>query len=125
MEEKEYYFESDLPREIYDKELPMFTKDDFVQVTDELKMTNPFLYNFKEYKNIVYSIEEFGLNNALVSINVKVNFISRIYVPLQSKIIDTTISVPLYSKIIEGDVPSFYPGLIDGVNKIYSSEVKI
>lgn len=61
MEEKEYYFESDLPREIYDKKLPMFTKDDFVQVTDELKMTNPFLYNFKEYKNIVYSIEEFGL----------------------------------------------------------------
>lgn len=75
--------------------------------------------------NVGSSIEEFGLNNALVSINVKVNFISRIYVPLQSKIIDTTISVPLYSKIIEGDVPSFYPGLIDGVNKIYSSEVKI
>lgn len=61
MEEKEYYFESDLPKEIYDKKLPMFGKDDFVPDTDMIKMTNPFLYNFKEYKNIVYSIEEFGL----------------------------------------------------------------
>lgn len=61
MDEKEYYFESDLPREIYDEKLPMFTKDDFVQETDELKMSNPFLYNFKECKNVVYSIEEFGL----------------------------------------------------------------
>ena len=39
----------------------MFSKEDFVPETDELKMTNPFLYNFKDNKNIIYSIEEFGL----------------------------------------------------------------
>lgn len=61
MEDKEYYFDSDLPKEIYDKKLPMFSKEDFVPETDELKMTNPFLYNFKDNKNIIYSIEEFGL----------------------------------------------------------------
>ena len=75
--------------------------------------------------NVNSQIEEFGLNNALVSINVKVDFVSRVYVPLQSKIVETSILVPLYSKIIEGNVPSFYPGLIEGVDKIYSSEVKI
>ena len=61
MEDKEYYFDSDLPKEIYDKKLPMFSKEDFVPETDELKMTNPFLYNFKDNKNIIYSIEFFFL----------------------------------------------------------------
>ena len=75
--------------------------------------------------NVNSQIEEFGLNNALVSINVKVDFVSRVYVPLQSKIVETSILVPLYSKIIEGNVPSFYPGLIEGVDIIYASEVKI
>ena len=70
-------------------------------------------------------IEEFGLNNALININVKVDFVSRVYVPLQSKLVETSISTPLYSKIIEGDVPSIYPGLINGVDKVYSSEVQI
>ena len=59
--EKGYCFESDLPKEIYDKTLPMFTKEDFVDETDEIKMINPFLYNFKNNKSIIYSIEEFGI----------------------------------------------------------------
>ncbi len=61
MEEKEYCFESDLPKEIYDKKLPMFQKDDFVPETNGIKMSNPFLYNFKKDKSVVYSFEEFGL----------------------------------------------------------------
>ena len=67
-------------------------------------------------------IEEFGLNNALINLNLVLDISSRVNVPLSSEIVLTKVSIPLYSKIFTGEIPNILPL---PVNEYYSSEVKL
>ena len=67
-------------------------------------------------------IEEFGLNNALINLNLALDISSRVNVPLSSEIVLTKVSIPLYSKIFTGEIPNI---LHLPVNEYYSSEVKL
>lgn len=70
---------------------------------------------------LVSHVEEFGINNALISLNVEIDYSSRVTVPLSSDIVITKIEVPLYTKIFTGEIPSIYPFLKD-VSVYYSTE---
>ena len=75
--------------------------------------------------SISYDIEEFGINNALININLLIEISSRVTVPLTSDIVKCQTSIPIYSKLFTGEIPSlFYPS-IQGVNDYYSTEIKI
>lgn len=53
-----------------------------------------------------YTIESFGVNNALITLYMYVNFSFGVYLPLSKEIDSMEVMVPLAMNIIEGDVPS-------------------
>lgn len=75
--------------------------------------------------SINYDIEEFGINNALININLLIEMSSRVIVPLTSDIIKTSTSIPIFSKLFTGEIPNLWYSKIDGVNEYYSTEIKI
>ena len=75
--------------------------------------------------SISYDIEEFGINNALININLLIEMSSRVTVPLTSDIVLSKTSIPIYSKLFTGEIPSLYYPSIQGVNDYYSTEIKL
>lgn len=74
---------------------------------------------------MVYQVEEFGINNALININLQISFSSRVTVPLTSELVTTDLEIPIYSKIYNGEIPHyFYPGL-ESVQEVYSTEIQL
>lgn len=74
---------------------------------------------------ILSTVEEFGINNALITLNLVMDVSSRVSVPMTSSLIKTQISVPVYSRLFTGKIPTVFYGPIQGVDSIYSSEVAI
>lgn len=70
-------------------------------------------------------VEEFGINNALVKLNLHLIFSFMMVLPLSEKVDDMDLKVPLSILLIEGEVPSFLYGnhSIEGVNS-YVTEVE-
>ena len=64
------------------------------------------------------SVEEFGINNAVVSLNMLMSFNFNLVLPLTTKLDSIDIKVPLSMMLIEGKVPSFMLGThnVEGAN---------
>ena len=56
------------------------------------------------------SVKSYGINNALISVNVVVEVEVKILLPFVSENTKIVESIPILIKIIEGDVPSYYLG---------------
>lgn len=71
------------------------------------------------------NVEEFGINNALITLNLNLLFDFSLYLPFSSKLDQCNIDIPLSVLLIEGEVPSFMLGnhQTQGVNS-YIIEVK-
>lgn len=74
---------------------------------------------------IDHKISEFGINNALVELKLLLKINTRINIPLKSEISSSSLSIPLFSKIYEGEIPSLFYENISQVNKLYSSETQL
>ena len=76
--------------------------------------------------NFVSDVTSFGINNALVKLILKVDVATKVTVPLASDINSFSVDIPIYVKVIEGEVPNFIYGTnnIAGVVKVYGTEVK-
>lgn len=59
---------------------------------------------------ITSTIKEYGINNALLEINLIIKFKSRIMIPILSEEEETNISVPLVVQLVQGDIPSYLYG---------------
>ena len=55
-------------------------------------------------------VEEFGINNALVSLNMLLSFDFSLILPLTKKLDRIDLKVPLSIMMIEGEVPSYLLG---------------
>lgn len=68
-------------------------------------------------KNLVTAlntkIQNYGINNALIEIYLKVNLSENVYLPFTKKAINTKIEILLSSLIVEGLVPDLYNGLLE------------
>ncbi len=64
------------------------------------------------------SVEEFGINNAVISLNMVMSFNFNLVLPLTTKLDSIDIKVPLSMILIEGKVPSFMLGNhnVEGAN---------
>lgn len=84
-----------------------------------LGVTIPVRYNLiGEIKGeLISSIKEYGINNALIEIKLQINAKSKILVPLKTKEKEIIVSAPLIVKIIQGQIPDYYLGtqVIGGV----------
>lgn len=58
--------------------------------------------------DVKVDIEEYGINNALVSILIEVNVKERIILPFTKKEIEVNSDIPVALKLIEGEIPNYY-----------------
>lgn len=71
---------------------------------------------------ITTNIKEYGINNSLVEVILEVKINIQIILPFSSKKILTSNQIPLKSKIIQGKIPEYYGGIING--KVYQENLK-
>ena len=60
--------------------------------------------------NMETKVTEYGINNSLIEVNVKVNVTVKMILPLSSKDVNVSVIVPLTVKIIQGNIPEYYFG---------------
>lgn len=71
----------------------------------------------KVEKNIISEVEEYGINNALIKINLELFFSIKIIAPIFAGDKKIKISAPLVIKVLQGDIPDVLYGsnIIGGV----------
>ena len=60
------------------------------------------------FSKLTTDIESYGINNAILKVNVYVSAEVKVILPFKSENIMIDTSIPLIIKIIEGDIPSYY-----------------
>ena len=67
---------------------------------------------------IVSNLKEYGINNALLEINLEISSKTMIIVPLLSEEETLKVSIPLVMKLIQGEIPEFFLGtnILGGTN---------
>lgn len=58
--------------------------------------------------DITTNITEYGLNNALIEVSIKLEATTIIHMPFLSKEVTTTNTIPLTMELIQGTVPGYY-----------------
>ena len=66
--------------------------------------------------NLETKVSEYGINNSLIEISVKINTTIRMILPTSSKKINVSVIVPLTIKIIQGSIPEYYFGSLNKNN---------
>ncbi len=74
--------------------------------------------------NIQTKVTNYGINNALIEVFANVTISERMILPFFSKNIQTTVSVPIIMKLIEGSVPNYYFSGIDKNSNIFSLPIQ-
>ena len=60
--------------------------------------------------NILTKVTEYGINNSLIEISIKVNVSCKMVLPLSSSNLEVEVIVPFAIKIIQGNIPEYYFG---------------
>lgn len=60
------------------------------------------------FSKITTNVESFGINNALIKVNIEISMKLKVVLPFASSNIDIRTSIPIIIKIMEGDVPGYY-----------------
>ena len=60
--------------------------------------------------NIETKVTEYGINNSLIEVSIKVTTTVRTILPLSTKDMEISVIVPLTVKIIQGNIPEYYFG---------------
>lgn len=75
--------------------------------------------------NIYTKVTPYGINNALLEINVKIKMSALIILPFTSRKIALDFNIPLVIKMIQGSVPSYYGGgVIEKNSALYSLPIE-
>lgn len=74
--------------------------------------------------NISTTTSSFGINNALININLNLSISAKVIVPNLVELQNTNVEIPILMHVINGKVPSYYFGS-KTVCKSYSEEVKL
>ncbi len=70
--------------------------------------------------NINTNIKEYGINNALIEVSVKIKVTLMVNVPFISKKEDVICNIPIAIKVIQGEVPKYYGGNLSKDSNIFS-----
>lgn len=66
--------------------------------------------------NIESSVKEYGINNAMIEVKVKVSVTMLVSMPFVSEEVNVETSIPIIMKIIQGDIPNNYLGNLNSNN---------
>ena len=64
--------------------------------------------------NLNNKITAYGINNAIVETFININLMFKIIIPMSSKNINSSFSIPISIKIVEGEIPDYY---LNGYNE--------
>lgn len=67
--------------------------------------------------NIYTNIKDYGINNSIIEVGIKINIDLQIILPFITKTISVDKNIILDSKIIQGNIPDYYGGLNYLLNK--------
>ena len=100
-----------------------------------LVYNNPFLTNLS-YKipikinfinsltsNINTKITNYGINNAIVEVSIKITIEEVVIIPFKTEIISVSQDIPILFKMVNGNIPEYYSG-IDGSSNSFSIPIK-
>ncbi|MBQ8234134.1 MAG: sporulation protein YunB [Bacilli bacterium] len=100
-----------------------------------LVYNNPFLTNLS-YKipikinfinsltsNINTKITNYGINNAIVEVSVKITIEEVVIIPFKTEIISVSQDIPILFKMVNGNIPEYYSG-IEGSSNSFSIPIK-
>ena len=59
---------------------------------------------------VISTIQEYGINNALLEVKVQITGKSKMLIPLETKEVEVSIGVPVVVQVIQGSVPGYYFG---------------
>ena len=62
-------------------------------------------------------VKEYGINSSIVEVYLNVNIQLQVILPFTSEIIDVNKQLLLDSKIIQGDIPEYYGGILTSMKK--------
>ena len=74
--------------------------------------------------NVKTNIKEYGINNALVEIYIRISVTEQINVPFISKRVTVTSDIPVALKAIQGSVPKYYGGTLSKQSNIFSIPIE-
>ena len=74
--------------------------------------------------NVVTNIKEYGINNALIEIYIKISVTEQVNIPLMSKRVVVTTNIPVALKVIQGNVPKYYGGAISKESNIFAIPIE-
>lgn len=58
--------------------------------------------------DIKTKVTNYGINNALIKVNVYVHVVEQVILPISSKKVDVEMNIPLAVKLIQGQIPEYY-----------------
>lgn len=58
--------------------------------------------------NVNTEVISYGINNALIKINIDISVVEQVILPLTSKKITVSTNVPVAIKLVQGDIPQYY-----------------
>ena len=68
--------------------------------------------------NVNTKVTNYGINNALIEVNVNLELTEQVILPFISKQVKVSIDIPVALKLIQGTVPNYY---LNGINQNSSS----
>ena len=74
--------------------------------------------------NVKTNIKEYGINNALVEIYIRISVTEQINVPFISKRVTVTSDIPVALKVIQGSAPKYYGGTLSKQSNIFSIPIE-
>lgn len=74
--------------------------------------------------NVKTNIKEYGINNALVEIYIRISVTEQINVPFISKRVTVTSDITVALKVIQGSVPKYYGGTLSKQSNIFSIPIE-
>jgi len=70
--------------------------------------------------NVVTKLTQYGINNALVEISVRMEMTAQIYLPFRTVIKTLDCDIPIVIKMVQGTIPNFYTGSLTTSSSVYT-----
>lgn len=70
--------------------------------------------------NIQTDIEEYGINNSIVSIKIVMDVTEQVVLPITSEKVHVTVEIPIATKLIQGKTPTYYQNGLTTNSPIFS-----
>jgi len=73
------------------------------------------------FASVDTKVKEYGINNALLEININVSVNEKVIIPFISENINSSLSVPISLKLIQGNIPIYYGNSLERKSNIIST----